>query len=265
MLRRRLEMLVKLIFALLFVCTLSIGTCASDFTARGSDSTLGLMKALADAYKASSGINVNLEGGGSGKGIKAVQNSEVALAFSSRELKEAEISAGLVGTPYALDGLAIIVNKENPVTSLKIAELADFFSGRNATWSDGKAVALLDRNADSGTRELFVQNVMKDAKVSDKAMIKHDGVLQGTIAKLAGAIGYTSFCDVHESVKVVAVESVVPSNETISNKTYPLVRVLTLVTKGAPTSDVKNFVDFVGSDKGKAIITEHKYLPLGSK
>jgi len=256
---------MKRVFAFILLCSVSFGIAASDFTARGSDSTLGLMKSLADAYKASTGITVNLEGGGSGKGIKSVQSGEVVLAFSSRELKETETAAGLVGTPYALDGLAIIVNKENPVASLKIAEVADFFSGKTGAWADGKVVALLDRNADSGTRELFMQNVMKDAKVSDKAMIKHDGVLQSTIAKLGGAIGYTSFCDVHETVKVVAVDGVAPSKETIGNKTYPLVRVLTLVTKGAPASDAKGFVDFVGSDKGKAIIAEHKYLPLGAK
>lgn len=95
---------------------------AGEITARGSDSTFDLMKALAAAYQQNTGNTVKVEGGGSSVGAKACLAGEVPLAFLSREVKDDEKAAGLVGVPYALDGVAVVVHKDNPVTGLTAVE-----------------------------------------------------------------------------------------------------------------------------------------------
>lgn len=218
------------------------------------------MKQLAEAFQKESGNSVKVEGGGSGAGVKACQAGEVALAFLSRELKTDE--AGLVGTSYGFDAVAVVVNKDNPTEKLTMAELKDLFSGKTTTWADGKPVILYNRNADSGTRECFQHVVLKEAKFPDSAAVKHDAVLLPAISKIVTSVGYDSASVAHDSVKVLAIDGVLPTPKTIQDKTYPICRTLTLATKGEATGDVKAFVDFVLSDKGQAVVKSAGFVAI---
>jgi phosphate transport system substrate-binding protein len=238
---------------------------AGEITARGSDSTSELMKALATAYQKETGNIVKVEGGGSSKGAKSALAGEVNLAFLSRELKEEEKAASLVGVAYALDAIAVIVHKNNPVSGLSTMALKDIFVGKTATWGDNKPIVLYNRNPDSGTRETFQELVLKDAMFSDKAAVKHDGVLLPSISKVPTAVAYTSVGHVNDTVKVLPIDGVMPTPATVRDKTYPLSRTLTLATKGTPSADVKAFIDFVLSDKGQKLAMEKGYVSLGGR
>ena len=238
---------------------------AGEITARGSDSTSELMKTLAAAYQQETGNVVKVEGGGSSKGAKSALAGEVNLAFLSRELKEEEKAAGLVGAAYALDAIAVIVHKNNPISGLTIMELKDIFVGKTVTWSDNKPIVLFNRNPDSGTRETFQELVLKDAMFSDKATVKHDGVLLPSISKVPTAVAYTSVGHVNDTVKVLPIDGVMPTPATVRDKTYPLSRTPTLATKGTPSGDVKAFIDFVLSDKGQKVVMEKGYVSLGGR
>lgn len=228
---------------------------ASEIVARGSDSTIQLMRTLAEAFKADSGIVVRIEGGGSSKGAKACLAGDVPLAFLSRALHPDEKAAGLQGVPYAFDGVAVIVSSANPVVNLGSAELKSLFAGETANWPDGKPVVLIDRNHNSGTRDGFIDAVMGTTAMSSKAMVKHDAMIESTVEKTPTAIGYTSAGAVGTGVKVLTIDGVAPSAETIRNKTYPLARSLTLATKGPPTAEVKAFIDFALSEQGQSLIS----------
>lgn len=243
-------------------CTSNLGFAA--ITTRGSDSTIAVVKALAEAYQKQSGVAVQVDGGGSGAGAKSAIAGEVQLAFLSRALDQKEIDGGLVGTAYAADAVAVIVHKDNPVTNLTIAELKDFFTGTTPAWADGKPVVLFNRNADSGTREIFQDKVLgKGVAFAASAAIKHDGVLLGAVARLPAALAYDGFGHAGPKiVKLVAVNGVVPTAESIRSGSYPLTRTPTLATKGAPTGEVKGFIDFVHSPEGQAIVTETGLLSL---
>ena len=235
----------------------------AQIKARGSDSTLHVVKALAAAYEAETGKKANLEGGGSAAGVKGLQAGEVTLAFLSRELKSAEKDAGLIGAPYAVDGVVVIVHKNNPVGNLSVAELKDLFTGKTASWPDGKPVVLFNRNADSGTREVFQEHVLGKDTFSDKAVVKHDGVLVSSVAKIPTSVAYTSLGEADETkVKVLSANNIKPSSQTLKDKTYPIARTPTLATKGAPTGEEKAFIDFVLSPKGQAVVAKEGLVPL---
>lgn len=248
-------------FALLGLC---ISPVSAQITARGSDSTLHVLKALAAAFEKDGGKAVKLEGGGSGAGAKAATAGEVQLAFLSHAVSASEKDAGLVGVSYAIDGVAVIANKANPQADITLAELKGLFSGGAEAWKDGKPAVLFNRNPDSGTREVFQDLVLgKETKFTDKAAVKHDGLLISSVAKIPSALAYTSVGEVDESVvKVLTVNGIKASAETLRNKSYPISRTPTLATKGDASGDVKAFIDFVVGPKGQAIVEEQKLVKI---
>jgi phosphate transport system substrate-binding protein len=227
----------------------------ADIKARGSDSTLRVVKALAAAFTTDTGKPVALEGGGSGAGAKAAIAGEVTLAFLSRDLNDGEKQAGLVGHAYAKDGVAIIVHRDNPVAGLTLAELKDIYTGKTTTWADGRPLVAFNRNTDSGTREVFQEHVLGKEAFAATVAVKHDGVLVSSVQKIASAVAFTSLGEADETkVRIVPVAGVKPSAATLKDGTYAISRTPTLATKGDAAGDEKAFIDFVLSQKGQAIV-----------
>lgn len=252
----------KIVIHLAILLGFCVSAAQAQITARGSDSTLHVIKALAEAFEKESGKGLKIEGGGSGAGAKAAIAGEVQVAFLSRELNEAEKSGGLVGVEYAIDGVAVIANKASGLTDISLADLKALFSGTAETLKD-KPVVLFNRNADSGTREVFQEIVLgKGTKFSDKVAIKHDGIIVSSVAKIPTALAYTSLSEVTDTVVALSVNGVKPSAETLRDKSYPITRTPTLATKGAATGDVKAFIDFVVGPKGQAIVEAQKLTKI---
>ena len=240
-----------------------ISSARADINARGSDSTLHVLKALATAYEADAGTKINLQGGGSGAGTKSLEAGEVTLAFLSRELNDAEKAAGLVGKAYAHDGVAVIVHKENATANVTLAELKDLFTGKTTAWADGKPVVLFNRNTDSGTREVFQGVVLGKEAFSPTAAVKHDGVLISSVSKIPTAVAYASLAEADEAqIKIVSVNGIKPSVATLKDKTYPIGRIPTLATKGEASGEEKAFIDFVLSAKGQAVVAKEGLVPI---
>jgi phosphate transport system substrate-binding protein len=250
--------------ALLIGVTLTANFSFAAITARGSDSTIKIVRALAEAFQQKSGITVQVDGGGSGAGAKAAIAGEVQLAFLSRALDAKEKEDGLLGTAYATDAVVVIVHKDNPVSNMTLAELKDYFTGTTAAWADGRPVVVYNRNADSGTREIFQDKVLgKGVAFSPTAAIKHDGVLLGSVAKIPASLAYDGFGHADPKlVKIISVNGVAPSPETIRSSAYSLTRTPTLATKGEAAGEVKSFIDFVLSAEGQAIVTGNGLLAL---
>jgi phosphate transport system substrate-binding protein len=233
----------------------------AEIMAAGSDSTIELVKQLVAGFEAETGVKIAITGGGSSVGAKSCLEGKCDLAFLSRDLKEEEVKAGLVAAPYAIDGVAVIVNKNNPVENVTLEDLQKLFTGETATWPDGKAVLLFNRNESSGTRECFEHVVMKKKAFSPKAQIKHDAVLYESIAKIVTSVGYTSACHASEDLKVVKVNNVIPNADSLADGSYPICRTLNFATKGAAQGDAKAFIEYVLGDKGKEIIRKAGYVP----
>jgi phosphate transport system substrate-binding protein len=257
---------MKSLIQFIIACGLVLGvahTGRAEIKAQGSDSTLHVVKALVAGFEADSGKTITLAGGGSGAGTKALVAGEVSLAFLSRELNAAEVAAGLTGQAYAKDGVAVVVHKDNPVTNLTVAELKDLFTGQTSQWPDGKPVVPFNRNADSGTREVFQEKVLGKDAFTAKAAVKHDGVLIGSVEKIPSAVAYTSLAEADETkVKIVPVNGVKPTPATLKDGSYALARTPTFATKGEPAGDEKAFIDFALSPKGQAIVVKEGLVSL---
>ena len=108
---------------------------ASPVTTDGSTSMEKVIGTLGEAFKEKEGIDVTYTPTGSGSGIQAVSEGRCDIGLSSRALKDDE-KATLTETTVALDGIAMIVNPENPVSDLTVEQIADIYTGKITNWSE---------------------------------------------------------------------------------------------------------------------------------
>jgi len=224
-------------------------------------------------------VSVLVSGLGSSAGIEAVSAGTADIGTSSRDLKPEEGPLGLVDTPVAYDGIAVIVSPQNGVDNLTMAQLQNIFAGKIHNWSEvGGAdhrIDLVNRDEASGTREAFKKIVMKDAPFDPAAaVLPGTGQVRDVVARAPGAIGYISLGFVEPRftnvrVKALSIDGVTPSKKSVADRTYPIGRTLHFFTKGQPQGAAKRYIEFVLSDAvQKGVVVDAGFIPIaegGSK
>jgi len=211
---------------------------------------------------------VLVSGLGSSAGIETVSSGSSDIGTSSRDLKPAEEQLGLVDTPIAYDAIAVIVNPENPVRELTTEQVRAIFAGEIENWSElggnDKDIGLVNRDEASGTREAFHKIVMGDHPFDrTAAVLPGTGQVRSVVSNAGGAIGYISLGFVNDEVKVVAVDGVVPTKETVIAGAYPLQRLLHFYTVGEPTGLARDYIEFVLSDAvQQSVVRDAGFLPM---
>ena len=232
-------------------------------TLSGSTSISPLAQQLAKQYvKENKGVKINFTNiTGSGSGITAVAEGRCDIGLSSRALKDDEKAQGLKETVLALDGIAVIVNPENPVADLTVEQIASIYKGEIKSWKDvggnDGEIVLIGREAGSGTRDGFES--ITDTKDSCKYRqeLTSTGDVITTISQNPNAIGYASLASLKDSVKALTVNGVAPSEETVKDGSYLIQRPFVLVTKeGTALSETaQKFFDYITSHDAAEIIS----------
>ena len=238
----------------------------------GSTSMQPLMEALTEAYSSQyEYVTFALESRNSQVGLDALRDGAIEIALVSREMRPEEMD-GLLATPIARDGIAILVNEENLTSALTLEELRSIFAGEILSWEEvgGQAgvhpddsppgeIQVVSREEGSGTRGAFEALVMEGKRVTSTAVVMPtDGAVGEYIAQEPRAIGYVSVTDLPSGVRALRIGGVEPSPVTVSSGEYPLVRPFLLVTRKRPHQELQAFIDFCLSPAGQAII-ERKY------
>ena len=243
--------------------TKTTGSVSTD----GSTSMEKVIGALGEAFQNDTGINFTYNPTGSGSGIKAVQEGRCDIGLSSRALKDAEKEQGLVGTVLAYDGIAVIVNPENTVEDLTVAQIAAIYKGEITNWSEGGGIdaeiVLIGREAGSGTRGGFEEIVGVEDLCQYRQELTSTGDVITAVSQNPGAIGYASLASVKDTVKAIKVGGVAPSEETVKDETYAIQRPFVLVTKEgtALTETAQAFFDFITSEAAREGITAAGVVP----
>lgn len=240
------------------------GTVATD----GSTSMEKVIGFLSESYmEENSGVKVTYNPTGSGSGIKAVQAGSCDIGLASRDLKPDE-AKDLTGTVVAIDGIAIIVNKKNPVTDLTIEQIASLYKGEITNWNEvGGAdapVVLIGREAASGTRDGFESITETEDACKYTQELTSTGDVVQTVSSNPNAIGYASLASVKESVKLISVEGVIPTTDTIQNGSYKIQRNFVMVTKKNTklSPAAQSFFDFATSSAADKWIIEAGAVPV---
>jgi len=207
---------------------------------------------------------VNVQAGGSTAGVQACITHTVDIGMCSRDLKADE--QVLTAIPICYDGIAIVVNPLNPVTSLSLAQVRSIFNGSVKNWSQlgwiDRRIDAVSREEGSGTRGAFEELVMRTDTIDDATMVQDsNGSVREVVATDPYAIGYLSLGIVDERVVAVAIDNVKPSVETIKHKSYKIVRPFLYLTMGTPSEAAQLFIRYVLSEAGQSLLIKEGLIP----
>jgi len=222
---------------------------------------------------ANTGIDILVSGGGSSVGVQAVGEGTADIGMASRDLKDAEMERypDLVQHVVAKDGIALIINNENPVESLTVEQVRLIYTGGITNWNEvggsDADIVVVGRDSASGTRASFEDLVMdKQEFVATMLEKNSNGAVQQTIAGTPGAIGYVGLGYAGGTVKGVWIDvggtAVEPSAENVIAGTYPIARELNMFTCGEATGLAAAYIDYILSDEGQAIVEDEGFVPV---
>ena len=234
------------------------GTVSTD----GSTSMEKVIGALGESFmEANSGVTFTYNPTGSGSGITAVSEGRCDIGLSSRALKDEEKASGLTETVLALDGIAIIVNPENPVADLDLETIAKIYTGEITNWSEvggnDAEIVLIGREAGSGTRDGFESITGTKDACAYRQELTSTGDVITTVSTNPDAIGYASLAALKDTVKALTVGGVEATEATVKDGSYVVQRPFVLVTKeDTALSDVAQaFFDYATSAEAASIIS----------
>ena len=248
---------------------------AQKLVIKGSD-TLGakLVPMLAENYKArNAGVSFEIAAEGSTTGIAAIIDSTAQIGMSSRRAKPTEMSAGvakgitLKPTIVAYDGIGVIVNQNNPVSTLTKRQVEQVFAGDITDWSQvgGPAgrISIYTRNTSSGTYSDFKELAMKkrDYAGSSQKMAGNEQIA-AEVAKNANGIGYVGLAYLTDpGIRTISIEGALPTEESVLAKKYPYARPTFYYTNGEPTGEAAKFISFTLSDEGRKVLRKVGFVP----
>ena len=279
---------MKLVKKLLITATALVLSTSTAFAndgmlqIKGSDTLINVVQRLSEEYmKINPNAMIAVTGGGSGTGIAALINNSTDIANSSRGIKEKEIIQANknnvipMAVVVAMDGICVITNKSNPIKKLTMDQIGKIFKGEITNWKEvggaDLAISLYGRQSNSGTFSYFREDVLKgEYAASMKQMNGNSQIVEG-IERDKGAIGYVGLGYAEENAKKINTLLVSSDGKYYSNplnskdiisKAYPIVRPLYQYVNGKPTGKVREFIQFVLSKKGQAIVAEEGFVKV---
>lgn len=252
-------------------------------TVKGSDTMVHLVSYWAEAFmQKNPGIEVSVTGGGSGTGFAALLNGTTDICAASRKIKNNELMLAIQKNIHpneiivARDGIAVVVNPNNPIGELTIEQLGKIFTGDCPRWSDvggpDEEILVLSRESSSGTYVFFQEMVLKKQDyMQDAKLLPATSAIIQSASTDTWAIGYVGLgyaLAATDKVKIIAVKAdvesaaIMPSDLTIKSGQYPIARPLYLYLNGEPEETEKKFADFCLSAEGQSIVTETGYVAI---
>lgn len=254
---------------------------------KGSDTIVNLALAWAEKYRTvQPNVNISVTGGGSGTGLTALINGTVDIANASRQIKTEELEEakknGLDPQEFVIarDAIAVIVNPQNPVDHLTLAQLAAIYRGEINNWKEvggeDRVIVRLSRETNSGTHVYFLESVVRMGSKEDKTIFSRDTLLlpssEGIISEVRdnpNAIGYDGLGYITPEVKMLGISApetpeafVIPSVETVTNNTYLISRNLYMYTQNVPTGVIKAYLEWLFTAEAQAIVRELGFIPV---
>ena len=266
--------LLLALFSALVTCLIAFPAASEQVTVTGSTSLLPLAQSAAELYmKNHPDARISVAGRGSADGARSILDHTSDLAGASRELKPVELSLAeargisLVTHPVALGCVVPVVDRLNPQQNITLAQLKDVYSGKISNWSQlggpDRKIAVMARDSNSGTQEVFKKVVMQRTRVRpDALMLASNGAMVQAVAGNKAALGFVSIAYLEPRLKPLTVNGHKACPENVKNNTYPLARTLYLLTSGRPTGETKRFLEFLKSPRAASIVEQAGFIPL---
>lgn len=258
---------------ILFSVLLIAGACQAKkdiLILAGSRSVTPIVEILSESFRQNNPkIQIDIQGGGSSAGITAANEGAADIGMVSRNLTPDD--PALVETIIAYDGVAIIVHPANPVNALNLDQLRAIYAGEVKNWSEiggtDAPIVLIDKEEGSGTRDVFIDQVMGEGTsiVASAIVMDGTGAARAAVAADTNAIGYISFASVTAEVKALSVDGVMPTPEQVIAGNYLIYRPFVLVTKDKPARMAQKFLDYALSAEGQALVEQNDLIAVSNR
>lgn len=214
---------------------------------------------------------INVQTGGSSRGINDVRVGLADMGMASRALKEDE--KDLQSFTIALDGIGVILNKANPVAALDKQQIIAIYTGKITHWKDvggnDAPITVVNKAEGRSTLELFLHYFgLKNTEVKSHVIIGDNQQGIKTVAGNPDAIGYVSVgtaeyeANQGAAIKLLPLDGIAASVENVRNRSFPLSRPLNLVTRSEPTGIAKAFIEFAASPQVHDLIEAQYFVPV---
>lgn len=217
------------------------------------------------------GVRVDVQTGGSSRGIADARQGLSDIGMVSRALKSSE--SDLIPFTVAQDGIAIIVHQDNPVQALSDSQVVAIYTGAVSVWKQvgGKdaPITVVNKAEGRSTLELFLEHFrLKNIQVKAQVVIGDNEQGIKTVSGNPQAIAYVSIGAAEYSagsgvpIKPLPMGDVPATLENIRNGSFPISRPLNLVVKSAPGGLVKEFLDFAQSATVNDLVEKLYFVPI---
>lgn len=257
---------------MLIICSLAAHAADQKLVLTGSSTVAPLAAEIGKRFeKQNPGMRVDVQSGGSSRGVSDARSGLADIGMASRALKSEE--GDLKFFTIALDGVGLILHRDNPVKSLTDQQVIDIYTGKITTWREvggrDTRITVVNKAEGRSTLELFLHHFkLRNSDIKAHVVIGDNQQGIKTVAGNPGAIGYVSIgtaeFDASNGVpiKLLPMNGVAATVENVRNGSFPLSRPLNLVTKYMPMGHSKQFIDFARSKVVNDIVESQYFVPL---
>jgi phosphate transport system substrate-binding protein len=232
----------------------------------GSGSNLPTTRALTEAYVDSGGKRPVVHASiGSGGGLRALLDGAIDIALISRPLSDRDRAQGLIETPYAQMPVFVAVHATVPVEEISVDDLLRIYRGDLQQWPDGTPIVVLQREPGDSSHSALDRVLPQFAAVNDRAyrqgrwqVLYHDASMLEALQNIEGAIGLqgSGRGPGASGYRILRVDGVPPTVESVESDRYPFSKTLAFVTVGPPSGEVAAFIDFATGAAGAEVIRQ---------
>lgn len=288
--RKALPRFPRLTVGLILVVLLGLTACQSQPATTGTHLNIAgattpqrSAEICAEMFMAvNPGVSISVKGGGSSHGINGATDGTLDIGMAARPFRATELETfpGLTATVIGYDGVAVVVNRfvyANGVTELSLEQIAAMWRGEITNWQEvggpNLAIVVYDKEEGHGTRDVFYSAVFGDTDadaLGSAASLGGNPEILAAVTQEDGAISIVSSGWQTKEVIGVAIvladgQSVAPTSENVASGLYPISRDLNMVTMGEPEGLVKQFIDFMLSAEGQAVVVESGYSAVAQQ
>lgn len=265
-----------IILASMMAILLILTGCQSKSSQKNSVTIVGstalqplVEKAAADYQVKNSGVDITVQGGGSGTGLSQVQQGAVSIGNSDvfAEQQDGIDAKKVVDHKVAVVGMAPVVNQDVPIKNISMANLRKVFTGKITNWKQlggpDQKIVVINRAQGSGIRKSFERVVLKGQPALNAQEQDSNGTVQKIVQATPGSISYLSFSYFNNQIKHLAIDGVQPNAKNAENNRWKIWSYEHMYTKPNASAATNNFIKYMKSEKvQKNLVSDLGYISI---
>jgi phosphate transport system substrate-binding protein len=247
---------------------------SGDLIISGSSTVFPIADLAAEDFQnIHAGVNIQVEGPGSGTGVAKASDDTADIGMASRNVKASELlnAPTLITVGVAKDSVSVVINPSNPLAAtldLTVEQVHDIFTGAISNWSElggpDHKINVYTREEGSGTRGTFMDftDIDEGEFAADASVQQGNSAMRASTAGDQYGIAYISLGYVDSTVAPAKIGGVEGTVENVLAGTYPFQRILWMFTNGKPSELEQAYLDYVMSPPGQRIVEEEGFIPI---